>query len=440
MAATARALHDDRRAVFETGLLVIGWLLLLLVLPHSLQGDDYTRFADAEQLIHHGHLTDSKYSLVGPLASAPLLLLGEVIRTPAWWAVRFNLFLVGGALVAGWLLTRGRVSPALFRAFALVLLFASFLTDGLRYYGAEIFSATLFALGLLAIVADRRPLLGWAALVVACVNTPAALGGLGLVCIARALRTRRVRPFVAPVVAVGLILLENWIRRGGPLTTGYENDHGIKTLLPYSDKPGFSYPFLLGVLSILFSFGRGLVFFMPGVLLWLGERTRRLAPARDWLILLFLAVAGLVLVYAKWWAWYGGDSWGPRFFVLAAAPSSYLIAVRLRSPFGGPWDAAATLAVFALSAWVGVTGALENSWHVGFCSNDNEQRSFTCWYVPEFSSLWWPVTHHPQPSARNLVLTGFCMLVFAYLAIAPVRAVARGLAGLPATWAHGWRF
>src|SRR5262249_62404931 len=120
-------------------------------------------------------------------------------------------------------------------------------------------------------------------------------------------------------------------RRGSPFTTGYEGDHGIPTLMPYSGRPGFSYPFVLGVLSILFAFGRGLLFFTPGILFWFDERTRQRVPARAAVVLQLLFVAGLVLVYAKWWAWYGGGPWGPRYFVVAAAPASLLRAVRLRS-------------------------------------------------------------------------------------------------------------
>src|SRR5437773_11107931 len=125
-ATTASALRAaDRRAAFETALIVVGLVVLLLVLPHALKGDDHTRFRDIEQLIHHGHLTDSKYSLVGPLASAPFLLLGEVVGSPAWWAARFNVFVLAAALAAAFLFTRGRVAPGLLRTFALVLLFAS---------------------------------------------------------------------------------------------------------------------------------------------------------------------------------------------------------------------------------------------------------------------------------------------------------------------------
>src|SRR5438128_928487 len=189
--------------------------------------------------------------------------------------------IVATRLAAAFVFTRGRIAPGLFRTFALILLFASFLTDRLRNYGAEPFTAALLVLGALAVVEGRYRLLGWAAMVVGVVNTPAAIGALVLVAAARALRTRRLRPFLAPVAAVFLIMLESWIRRGGPLTTGYANDHGVKTLIPHSDPPGFTYPFLLGLVSILFSFGRGLVFFMPGLQRWLDRRTRRIVPARQ---------------------------------------------------------------------------------------------------------------------------------------------------------------
>jgi hypothetical protein len=430
----------DRRAAFETALVVVGFVVLLLALPHALHGDDTTRFRDIEQLIHHGHLTRSQFSLVGPLASAPLLLVGEIVKSPAWWAARFNVFVVGAGLAVTFLLSRGRVAPGLLRTFALILLFASFLTDRLRDYGTEVFAGTLLVLGTVAIVDGRYRRLGWAAVVLAVVDVPAALVGLVFVAAARALRTKRLRPLLAPVAAVLLIMLEAWLRRGSPLTTGYEGNHGIKTLMPYSGKPGFSYPFVLGLVSILFSFGRGLLFFTPGLVFWFAERTRRALPARESVALQMLFVAGLVLVYAKWWAWYGGDSWGPRFFVVAAVPASMLLAVRLRLGHRTAWAAVATLAVLALSAWVGVAGALENSWHEGVCTQSNYQLEYLCWYVPDFSSLWWPVTHHPPASARNVLLAAYCLLVFAYLAVGPVRDIVRGVARTPLTWTEGWRF
>ena len=70
----------------ETALLVVGFGVLFVLLPHSLMGDDFARFTSIERLLHHGHVSDSRYSLVMPLVSVPLLLVGEVVRTPEWWA------------------------------------------------------------------------------------------------------------------------------------------------------------------------------------------------------------------------------------------------------------------------------------------------------------------------------------------------------------------
>src|SRR4029078_4990998 len=40
-------------------------------------------------------------------------------------------------------------------------------------------------------------------------------------------------------------------------------------------------------------------------------------------------LAGLILVYARWWAWYGGWGWGPRFLLYAGVPSALGLAIVL---------------------------------------------------------------------------------------------------------------
>ena len=428
------------RAGFETALLVAGFALLAFVLPHGISGDDSVRFADVEQLIHHGHLTDSRYSLLGPLLSAPVLLLGEVIGTPQGWADHFNVILVAVAILAGYRLTRDRMEPALYRAFALVLLFASFLTERLRDYDTEITTTVLVVFGLLAVLDNRRPLLGWVAIVVGVANTPAAMGGLVLVAAARALETRRVRPVLAVIAAALLVAGEAWLRRGSPVDTGYASDHGVQTLLPYSGRGGFSYPFVLGVLSILLSFGRGLAFFAPGLLFWLGPRTRRVAPGHRNTTLQLLFLTGLVLAYAKWWAWYGGGSWGPRFFVFAAVPASLLLATRLRTTTDTALGCLITLSVLALSSWVSLCGLLESATRANFCLQQNYQVEYVCWYTPEYSGLWWPVLRRPPWTATSVTLAAFCLLVFVYFAAPLLRRLLRTVGPARAQLAHGWRF
>ena len=416
----------------ETALLVVGFGVLFVLLPHSLMGDDFARFTSIEQLLHHGHVSDSRYSLVMPLVSVPLLLAGEVVRTPEWWAAHFNVILVAaGAVILFWLL-RDRVDRSVLRRALLVLLFASLLTNRLRDYNAEVLTAVLVTVGIVLVTAVRRAALGWAAVVIGVVNTPAALVGAALLAVAEAWRTKRLRHLLVPVVAAALIMLEAWIRRGGPLTTGYEHDHGVRTLLPYSGKSGFSYPFLLGVLAILFSFGRGLVFFTPGLLLGFWRSTRRPVVG-----LMLLFVAGLVLVYAKWWAWYGGLSWGPRFFVFAAIPASLLIAARLRRAGESVAADAATLLILALSAWVGLSGAIADLSTLDFCVANHAANEPLCWYTPEYSSLWHPLVHFPALTWKTSALAAYCAIVFAYLA-APLLS-SLGQAVPRHGWTTGWR-
>jgi hypothetical protein len=427
------------RRLIESTLVVVGFAVLFVLLPHSLVGDDFSRFNDVERLLHDGELSDSRYSLVMPLVSAPLLLLGEVVRTPEWWAGHFNLILVAVGAAVIFRSLRNRVDPSVLRQTLLILLFASFLTNRLRDYNAEVLTALLVTMGLILIMSARRTVAGWAAIVIGVVNTPAALVGAVLVAVAEAVRTRRLRHLLGPVAAVLLIMGEAWIRRGGPLTTGYANDHGARTLLPYSGEPGFSYPFLLGVLSILFSFGRGLVFFAPGAVLWLSASTRALLKQWRRLVgLMLLFLVGLVVIYAKWWAWFGGLSWGPRFFVFAAVPASVLLAVRIRH--AGEWLGGDALALFllVLSGWVGVSGGVADLSTLDFCTRNDFANEPYCWYTLEYSSVWHPLVEFPALTWKTTLLAVYCALVFAYLAAPLVASLSRAVRPQRA-WAAGWR-
>ncbi len=431
----------DRGAVLERVLIVAGFGVLFFLLPHALRGDDNQRFSDIELLLHHGRLSDSKYSLVAPLLSVPVLALGSVVESPAWWAARFNVIVVAAGVAVSCRLLRGRADPRLLRLIVLVLLFASFLTDRLRDYNAEVMTATLVTVGIICIATGRHVVAGWAAIVVGVVNTPAAIVGVVLLAGWETLRNRRFR-YLAPVAAaLVLIMLEDWVRRGGPLVTGYANNHGVRTIMPYSGQPGFSYPFVLGVAAILFSFGRGLLFFMPGLALWLDGRTRRLvrpAPGQPAVTLMLLFTAGLVLIYAKWWAWYGGVAWGPRFFVFAAIPASVLLAARIWRAGRSPGADAVTLGVLALSAWVGCAGAIADRQAQSVCSAGGFQNEQLCWFTPDFSPLWQPVRQFPDLTAATMVVALYCFAVFCYLAAPLVIGLLRSVRLQP-SWAKDWR-
>ena len=220
-----------------------------------------------------------------------------------------------------------RLPANVLRRLILILLAGSMFAHHTQVFFGELLTSMLVTIGFATLVIGVEPI-GYVMLIAGIVNTPATLPALFLALLDRARPPYRVVKAAWPAAAcVGLMLLEFYLRRGNFLSSGYEGNHGQKSVLPYSGLPGFSNPFAFGVLSILFSFGKGLAFFAPG--LWLLFK-RTAAPMPDVLrkfqrhAVWFLA--GLVIVYAKWWAWPGGWFWGPRFFVFAAIPASIALA------------------------------------------------------------------------------------------------------------------
>lgn len=430
-------------AAIETALIVAG-LVALFLLPHDIFWDAAFRYRALVALLEHGQILAIKYSLIGPLFSAPLWLLGRWIGSPFWWVARFNLlcFIIG--LAATYALLRNRVDRGVLRQFFLVLIAASMFPNHLEAYYGEVFTAICVGVGLVAVMRGtiRSGWAGWTAVVLGVANTPATLLALACVVVRRALERRRWRYALAVVAAGALIAGEAWIRRGSPIASGYEADAGIRTVLPYSGLPGFSYPFVLGVLSILFSFGKGLVFFAPGLLLPIRGRLRALGDSIGsdlygihtlWLSFL----VGLVLLYASWWAWYGGWFWGPRFFLFAALPASLALAVRLRTSRDASLLAnLATLGVLALSVWVGIDGAIFGLNGLDVCRANQYALESFCLYVPEFSVLWYPFVVVGQVGIRHgfvtaerlqwshFVFAGYALVVFAYLALPLLRVLA----------------
>jgi hypothetical protein len=422
--------HPDRgtsqlRAMLETGLIVCGFLALFFLMPHAIRGDDTTRLFDINQLLKHGQLTNSRFSLVMPLLSAPMLLLSHVVETRGYWADHFNTIVVAVGVLVAYRLLRGRFDARLFRLIVLVLLFASFLTNRLRDYNAETLTATLVTLGIICLATDRHKIAGWAAIVIGVANTPAAIIALGLIAIAQAVRTRQLRHLAAVPAALALIMLEAWIRRGSPLTTGYEGQR-------------YDFPFVLGAASIVFSFGRGLLFFTPGLALWLNGRARRLLPGRGAVALMLLFVVGLILIYSSWWSWYGGLSWGPRFFTFAAIPASILLAAGIWRAGQSAKADALTLCVLALSFWVAFSGALARL-DVALQTCRVLAIYTGCYYQPKDSSLWQMVTDFPRLTPPTALLAVLICAAFVYLAAPLVASVVRPLRPRRA-WAVGWRF
>ena len=385
---------SSRRWRFATlALTGLALVLLFAVVPHRVSGDGYVRFLKLDALLGHGALGRERYSYIGPLFAAPFWALGD---SRIWWCARFNvLVLTAGVAAAWWTLRPGM--PGDERAASMLLLAATGMMPNatIDFYG-EAFSAVMVGTGFALIFITRRRI-GWLAVAAGVANMPAWAGGLLLVALWQFWKDRRLDGLAALLVTGAVIALENTIVRGAPLNAGYAGDHGVVTVMPFSGMPGFSYPLLLGVVSLLFSFGKGLVFFAPGLLLVGRGRRQRpdLAPFFD-ASLIFLA--GLLLVYSRWWAWYGGWTWGPRFLLFASYPSAVALAIAIHQR-GNLSRTIVTMLLTGWTAWVGVSGAAFGLSGLDECTANGYAMEHLCWYVPDYSPLLRPFVLPPDALA-----------------------------------------
>ena len=156
--------------------------------------------------------------------------------------------------------------------------------------------------------------------------------------------------FIAPILLSGLVSLWwNWLRFGSALDSGYV------------ESEAFNGDWLFGLMGLLVSPGRGLLWYSPVLLLvplgigWFRRRAR-------WLLLSSAGIALLYwLLYAKWYMWHGGYSWGPRFLVpvlpflmLLSAPVWQWIFEENRWGRWGRFAATGLLLVSLAVQWLGL--------------------------------------------------------------------------------------
>lgn len=110
-----------------------------------------------------------------------------------------------------------------------------------------------------------------------------------------------VAPFVAALMAY------NYLRFGGPLTTGYELESGWMPLTV--DGPEL---FALGLFGLLLSTGKGLMFYVSPALLSLWAAPKFWQTHAAEAAFIFGASMTTILGVALWRDWSGGWCWGPR--------------------------------------------------------------------------------------------------------------------------------
>jgi hypothetical protein len=444
--------HGRLAALFRPrlGRPVLGYVLLVIAacsicgLPVNRVLDADVRMNSLDRLLADGKLELIRYSLIGPLVSSPLWFLGRWVGETDGCVLMFNRVLFLAALAALWGVLRGVLEERERVRFLVVLAVASMIPHYLMTYMGEVFTAMTVAVGTAAVVA-RRAWWGWPLAVLGAANTAATIPALGCAAAVLCWHDRRLRHLLAVAAAVGLVFAENYLRRGDPIDVGYKGDRNIyPTILPYSAIGGFGYPLFFGVLSVLFSFGKGLVFFMPALFLPYPPEGR--GPAADdrarLLYRMWVAfVVGLVLVYSRWWCWSGSWCWGPRFFLFGCLPAALVLARWTARP-PSPHLAVNLLvvAVVALSAWVGTTGVVFSDTGIIPLLASDLRVDFVTFYVPECSALWWPFTYPFDPlGPADWLRLGLGAAAGLYLAGPHLAAAGRQLrAAAAAVWA-GYR-
>lgn len=388
-----------------------------MVLPQQLRGDDAVRAVMLRQLAD-GVKPDTKYSFVQPLLSTPLYWLFDHLHLGIYAVTLIPMIWLALWSRAMWTLLSVHRSPA-FAHHTIVLAIASLLGAYLVGFGSDVFAALGMSGGLLGgLLARARAwrAVGWVVCTLAAAKTPVMFVAAVAVALWLVATERRIRYAALPIAVLLTMTVESTLVTGELSWTRYSSDveHGDVQLLPWGDVHGFGWPLWSGVLAVLFSFGRGLVFYLPH--LWNGPSRGRgsIVHAER---AMWLAVLALVPIYGSWWAWYGGASFGPRFFLLATVPAAIATA-------GVVCDRAATplrTAVCALSVvaatWVAFSGAVFGVTTTAFERCASPGGSFRdealCLYRPEYSGLWAPIWAADPIGLRDLVFLGTLLALVA---------------------------
>lgn len=195
--------------------------------------------------------------------------------------------------------------------------------------------------------------------------------------------------FLITIAVATLCVITDLSVRGHWINNPYGSaaEKGFKTIMPYSGLPGFSHPILIGLLGSVFSFGKSVFIFNPFLIFLFTEKYKY----KIYMLSFFVVT---LLVYSHWWAWYGGFSFGTRFYTFAVIPSMYLYTQYLLRK-----DAAYRLPgllVIPAAIWVSLCGRYFGLGGVmtDVCSKDNYALEAFCWYVPEFSPVINPLITH----------------------------------------------
>lgn len=397
-------------------ILFISILIYWTILPFQATGDGLQRVTMIKELFENNTISNSAYSIIGPLFASPLYFIDKILFTNKFYFLyRFNFFIFCIGLIFLYNILKDIYDHSFVINFLILLVSGSMFSNHIQDFYGEVYTAIFLAIGFCYIIYKNKPILGSIFILFGTTNIPATLIGISFVSIYFICIKKNVRYILIPIFSLFCIFLENYIRKGNILISGYEYNFGEKTALPYSSIPNFSYPFLFGILSILFSFGKGLIFFTPGIFLPIFTKTLSFYnnKFKQFMIPFILMTIGLILVYSKWWAWYGGLFWGPRFFLIASILSSFMIAILLSKQY----KPILSILLITLSIWIGTNGAVFRNENISECIMNKYYLESFCWYIPEFSILWRPFVINKELTSNEIYFLFYQVFVFLYLAI-----------------------
>jgi hypothetical protein len=381
MTAAGGARRTDGRDLLLAGLVAVGLLALCVAVQRGRvpSYDGKIAYATARAIAHgrlhllpaddsfKSNLPYSHYGIGMPLVILPLYLLQRALGTAPdlvvtlasplllaaagavtylsgrelAWSRRVSL----GAATAAVALTQGlQVSQELFSEPGIALSTALLILGMLRWRNHRSSGPWLAGAGVGAGLLFR--------------SDSAALLGVGLLLLPAFVPWRRLLAERRKLLALALPILVAvaWTAWYAELRDG--------SVIPAVYGGTFTTPLLHGLYGLLLSHGKSVFVYNPflllaipgAVVLWPRDRA---ATA----LLVLLAVVRL-LFYARWSAWYGGVTWGPRFLMPTAVPLSLLAVYavsrlhRVRLPWRPPAVTVVTglvvasALVSALSVWV----------------------------------------------------------------------------------------
>jgi hypothetical protein len=369
-------------------------MLAFLLLPQRVQGDDSVRRVMITQLAD-GIKPETKYSFIQPVVSLPVFWVLDHLRFGIYALTLLPILWMSLWALTVWTVLTNSRSPA-FAHHVVVLTVSSLAGAYLIGFSSDVFTALAMSGGVIVGLLGRSRgarITAWGVFILGAANTPAMFPATAFLAAYLVARRREIRYALLPAGVFMLMVIEATTVSGRLAWTRYsdEVEHGSVELLPWGDVHGFGWPLWSGLLALLFSFGRGLVFYIPTM--WNGvsrpsERTSTPEYA------LWFVVLALLPIYATWWAWFGGVSFGPRFFTIAVVPAAMATASLATRPDRSVLRSVVAAASVLMSLWVAVAGVVFGVTAAAFdwCASGGGFNNFAmCLYTPEYSSLWAPI-------------------------------------------------